>query len=145
MPTREEMIDAGWDAKELDDLLYKEGRMTDPEPDQGDYHDMDGNPISLCHLCEQEPKWAENRIRTLLCELQKLMDAHQELAQKRDLLSCEGSLLKQQADTNADFIRQYQAEVTKYREALKKIEVLVYVRSDSPFTEHMEIASDALA
>jgi len=33
MPTREEMIDAGWDEKELDELLYKEGRMTDDFPE----------------------------------------------------------------------------------------------------------------
>ncbi len=31
MPTREEMLDAGWNSKELDDLLYREGRMTDPD------------------------------------------------------------------------------------------------------------------
>ena len=42
MPTREEMIDAGWDTKELDDLLWKEGRMTDPI-----------DPQSFCPWCKR--------------------------------------------------------------------------------------------
>ena len=64
---------------------------------------------------------------------------HKLVAQKviRERLSCEGALLRQRADTNADFIRQYQAEVTKYREALDSI---VHMAVIGPHDEWVDIA-----
>ena len=41
-------------------------------------------------------------------------------------------------------IERVSAENSRYRKALEKLSVLCYVRSDSPFTEHMEIARHAL-
>ncbi len=53
MPTRKEMIDAGWDPKELDDMLHREARMTDPWKETCSVHgcEMDGE---YCYECEKE-------------------------------------------------------------------------------------------
>lgn len=38
------------------------------------YHTADGKPCSLGHLCRNEPEWAEQRIRQLRAENEKLME-----------------------------------------------------------------------
>ncbi len=38
----------------------------------GEYHDVDGNPVTLHKLCRTEPEWAKNRIETLLTEIERL-------------------------------------------------------------------------
>ena len=82
---------------------------------------------SLKTLRERHPNWGRREWSEL---------AHMN-AESIERLSCEDKLLKQQADINADFIRQYQVEVTKYREALDSI---VHMAVIGPYDEWVDIA-----